>query len=115
RRGRPRTPADRQADRTARNGDRADLFRRECRNRCTGVDERRCSVARLDAPICRHDRGRRLRAEEARLMTQVTFASMIRRGLLADASGSIDVTVTVLGKPSITRPVSVMTPGDVIG
>ena len=44
-----------------------------------------------------------------------TFASMVRRGFAADPDAMIDVSVTVLGKEPITRRVTVMTPGDVIG
>jgi hypothetical protein len=47
--------------------------------------------------------------------TQFTFASMIRRGFLADENATTEVTVAVQGKPFITRQVPMMTPGDVIG
>jgi hypothetical protein len=47
--------------------------------------------------------------------TQFTFASMIHRGFLADQNATTEVTVTVAGKPPITRQVPMMTPGDVIG
>src|SRR3954467_11654067 len=47
--------------------------------------------------------------------TQFTFASMIRRGFLADQNATAEVTVTVAGKPPIIRRVPMMTPGDVIG
>jgi hypothetical protein len=46
---------------------------------------------------------------------QFTFASMIHRGFLADQNAAAAVTVAVQGKPFITREVSMMTPGDVIG
>ena len=47
--------------------------------------------------------------------TQFTFASMIHRGFLADQNATTEVTVTVPGKPPITRQVPMMTPGDVVG
>jgi hypothetical protein len=47
--------------------------------------------------------------------TQFTFAAMIHRGFLADQNATTEVTVAVQGKPFITRQVSMMTPGDVIG
>ena len=48
-------------------------------------------------------------------MAQLTFASMIHRGFLADQDATAEVVVTVSGQPAITRQVPVMTPGDVIG
>ncbi len=48
-------------------------------------------------------------------MTQLTFASMIRRGFLADENATTEVVVTVSDKPAITHQVPVMTPGDVVG
>jgi len=46
---------------------------------------------------------------------QFTFASMIRRGFLADQNATTEVTVAVPGQQAITRPVPMMTPGDVVG
>ena len=46
---------------------------------------------------------------------QFTFASMIHRGFLADQNATTEVTVAVPGQQAITRPVPMMTPGDVVG
>jgi hypothetical protein len=49
------------------------------------------------------------------MAAQFTFSSMIHRGFLAGPSATTDVTVAVAGKAAITRQLSMMTPGDVIG
>jgi len=46
---------------------------------------------------------------------QFTFASMIHRGFLADATAQTTVTVAVSGRQPLTHPVAMMTPGDVVG
>lgn len=46
---------------------------------------------------------------------QLTFASLIHRGFLADQNATTEVTIAVPGKEAITRQVPMMTPGDVIG
>lgn len=48
-------------------------------------------------------------------LAQFTFASMLHRGFLADASATTAVQVTVGGKAPIVRQVPMMTPGDATG